>query len=93
MDMLHLGPSQRHGRRHPHVVELLGVLVEHVRVAFGDGDVGDFVDLVDEVVERGEDGAGLDVFVVVPGDDDAGERVEFEEGFDECLRGVMRFWA
>ena len=92
MDMLHFGPSQRHSRRHPHMIELLGVLVEDVRVAFGDGDVGDFVDLVDDVVECCEDRARLHVFVVVSGDDDAGERIEFEERFDEGLQEAMRFW-
>ena len=46
---------------------------------------GELVDIEEEVVERAEDGAGLKVFVHVPGEDDGGVGGVVEDVGDEVL--------
>lgn len=85
VNMFHFSPPPRNGIRHPDMVQLLGVLVEDVRVPLGHWHIGDLVDLVHETVERLEDRARLDVLVVVSRDDDAGPGVDLQKRFDEFL--------
>lgn len=68
------------------MIQLLCVLVKHVCVPFRHWHIGDFVNLVHNVVEGFKDRARLDVFVVITGDDDAGKRVKPQKGFNERLK-------
>ena len=61
--------------RDEHVIELLRVLVEQVRVALDGGHVRGDVDLDEQVFERREDGARQRVLVVVARNDDVRVRV------------------
>lgn len=76
--MLHLDFTPSNRGRDEDVVELLLIVVEHVRVALDSRDVRKFIDLGDEIVEGGEGGAGLHEFVEIACDDDVCVRVEGE---------------
>ena len=71
MHVLNLDLAPRDGGRDERVVELLLQVVEHVRVAFDGGQARELVDFEEEVVERREDGAGLDELIEVARDDEA----------------------
>ena len=80
MHMLDLdAPAERDRGRDEDVVELLRVLVEQVRVALDGGHARERVDLEQDAVKGGEDGAGLAVLVAVPADDDVGGGVFGED--------------
>ena len=86
MHMLDLDAAACDDRaRDERVVELLRVLVEHVRVALDVRDARDGVDVLQDRRERREHGARLDELVAVARDEDARVGVQREQGLDECL--------
>lgn len=89
VDVLHLDFTLSDRGRDKDMVELLLVVVEHVRVTLDRGDVRELVDLRDEALEGGEGRAGLYELVKVACDDDVRVRVECEKRFEECLRPTI----
>lgn len=90
MHVLHLSATVHDGGREEDMVKLLGVLVEDVCVALDGVEVRCFVDLGEQVVERGEDSRGLDVFIEVSADNDVRSRVQCEQRLHPCLRYHIR---
>ena len=74
-------------RRDKHMVKLLRVLVEKVRVALYIGHARGRVDLGQELRKWREDGARLRVLIVIACDNDVRVWVFLEEALDETLRG------
>ncbi len=91
MHMLHRSTSPRDRVAYKHLVDLLRVLVVHVRVPLlARHRTRDSVDVGEQVGERVEDGAGLDEFVHVPGEDDARVDVRCKDGLDKVLMYIWR---
>lgn len=89
MHSLHPRIPIRNPRTDVHMIQRLGVLHKQVGVALILGDVRDLVDVA-EAGEAHEVGLGLCELELVPvaGGDDAGARIEGEEGAGEVLKGV-----
>lgn len=85
VDMLNLDPSQRDGRRHEQMVELLVLLVEDVCVPLDGRDAGESVDFIEDEVEWREDRARHHEFVAVAADNDRSEGILLQNGLHESL--------
>lgn len=85
MHMLRLRPSLLQRVANENMIELFVLVVEHIGVSLDRVDFRDFVDVGKDVGVAGVHGAGLDEFVVVPGDDDVRLFVQGEDGLDEVL--------
>ena len=71
------------------MVDFLCMLFVYIRIPLFWWYTGTLVDIEEEVVERAEDGACLEVFVHVPGEDDGGVGGVVEDVGDEVLCGPV----
>ena len=85
MNVLRLDSAQSHNRRDKDMVQLLVVLVVYVGISLIGRNTREIIYLKDQSIESSEDGARLNIFIPVPNNDNACERVNREEGFDEGL--------
>ncbi len=83
--MFDLPATLRNGVAHEDVVNFLRVLVVRVGVPLGRRYIRNIVRVVQERLERAEDGARGRIFVHVTGDNNARRRREGQDGVYKCL--------
>lgn len=86
MDMLDFSTTSGDRRGHEDMVDLLRVLVIHIRVTLCRRHAGDLVDVGQQPLERRKDAACLDELVHVATHDDTRIGVECKERSDESLK-------
>lgn len=91
--MLRLNTSGRNSTRDEDVVQLLVEVAVYVGVSLDGRNASEFVDLKDEIVKGGENGASLNKFVPIAGEDDVRGAVQFIQGLEPLLRRCRQLVA